>query len=143
VYSDADASSTTNNAALQEARIRYELDLKTHGINSDVTMRSGLGYAQLLRRFGSRTIEAERLATKLAMISRQVHGPEHRFTIKADELLNRCKERYVYVPPDAKPFQALRYKNDGEICVVQGPVTKPRNLEDEMTVYCKQTRDTQ
>jgi hypothetical protein len=78
-----DASSTTNNVALQEARTLYELDLKTHGINSDVTMRSGLVYAQLLWHFGSRTIEAERLATKLAMISRQVHGPEHRFTIKA------------------------------------------------------------
>jgi hypothetical protein len=129
VYSDADASSTTNNAALQEARIRYELDLKTHGMNS--ALDSGLLYAQLLQRFGSRTIEAERLATKLAMISRQVHGPEHRFTIKADELLKRCKERYVYVPPDAQEFQALRYENDGEICVVQGPVTKPRNMEDE------------
>jgi hypothetical protein len=30
-----------------------------------------------------------------------------------------------------KQFQALRYENDVEICVVQGPITKPRNTADE------------
>ncbi len=38
---------------------------------------------------------------------------------------------YVIVMPDDKPFQALRYKNDGEICVVTGPVKQPRQEEDE------------
>jgi hypothetical protein len=28
------------------------------------------------------------------------------------------------VLPDKLQFQALRYKNDGEICVVQGPIEK-------------------
>ena len=31
-------------------------------------------------------------------------------------------------------FHALRYKNGGEICVVTGPITKPREVEDK-TVY--------
>jgi hypothetical protein len=35
--------------------------------------------------------------------------------------------------PEKKPFQALRYDNDGEICVVTGPITEPRNLDDERT----------
>ena len=39
--------------------------------------------------------------------------------------------RQVFVLPDNKQFQALRYENDGEICVVQGPITEPRNMEDE------------
>ena len=28
-------------------------------------------------------------------------------------------------------FQDLRYENSGQICVVQGPITKPRNKADE------------
>ena len=33
--------------------------------------------------------------------------------------------------PDTNRFHALRYVNDGEICVVQGPVTEPRITADE------------
>ena len=33
--------------------------------------------------------------------------------------------------PDTNRFHALRYENDGEICVVQGPVTEPRITADE------------
>ena len=33
--------------------------------------------------------------------------------------------------PDNKQFEALHYEDDGEICVVTGPVAKTRNLEDE------------
>ena len=33
--------------------------------------------------------------------------------------------------PDCKLFQALRYENDGEICIVSGTVAQPRSLEDE------------
>ena len=80
-------------------------------------------------------IEAERLVTKLSTISRRVHGPDHKITIKADELLDICKERYVIVLPENKPFQALRYENDGEICVVQGPIIEPRQVDDER-LYC-------
>ena len=31
----------------------------------------------------------------------------------------------------ANRFLALRYENYGEICVVRGPITNPRNMEDE------------
>lgn len=71
-------------------------------------------------------IIAERLATKLLTISRRVHGPEHKVTIKAEELLRngRFKQRYVSVFPDGtKKFQALRYEHDGNICVITDPVT--------------------
>ena len=51
-------------------------------------------------------------------------------------MLKEFKKRYVIVLPDIvlpeiKQFQALRYENEGEICVVQGPVTTPRMIEDE------------
>ena len=45
-------------------------------------------------------------------------------------MLNKCNERFIYVFPENKPFQALRYANDG-ICVVTGPVANPRNTADE------------
>ncbi len=32
---------------------------------------------------------------------------------------------------DDKPFQALRYKNYGEICVVTGPINQPGGEDDE------------
>jgi len=55
-----------------------------------------------------------------------------RSTVEADKLLKECKERRVAVLPHGESFQALRYENDGEICVVQGPITKPRQVDDEM-----------
>jgi hypothetical protein len=124
---DGDASSSTS---LEVMRNRYNDEVQTHGIDSEYTLQAGFLYALRLR-VDSHWIEAEKLVTKLFTISRRVHGQDHKFTIKADKLLKKCKERYVIVLPDDKVFQALRYENDGEICVVTGPITQPRNVEDE------------
>jgi hypothetical protein len=100
-------------------------------MESENTIKSGFSYVKVLG--GARhCIEAERLATKIATISNQVHGPHHTTTIMANESLERCKRRCVIVlPDDDKLFQALRYENDGEICVVYGPILEPRNIKDE------------
>ena len=37
--------------------------------------------------------------------------------------------------PDDKPFQALWYENDGEICVVTGSIKQPRQEDDERTFH--------
>jgi hypothetical protein len=127
---DGDASSSTEmNSALAVMRNMYECNIHMHGMNSQVTIGSGLHYASVLQRVNR--IEAERIITKLSTISRRVHGPDHKVTINATELLEKCKERFVLVLPDDKVFQALRYENDGEICVIQGPITEPRNKVDE------------
>jgi hypothetical protein len=126
---DADALSSTEKIS-GIIRNLYELHLNTKGMDSEDTIRSGLSYAKQLRS-DIRRIEAERLVAKLATISRRVHGPDHRMTIEAAELLELCKERYVIVLPECQMFRALRYENDGEICVVMGPITKPRMIEDE------------
>ncbi len=79
-------------------------------------------------------------ATKLAANSRQVHGPRHKATIESDELLEACafKARTVFVMPDIMHlFKALRYKKDGELCVVTCPFTKPKKLEDERLFMLK------
>jgi hypothetical protein len=124
---DGDASSSTS---LEVMRNRYNDEVQTHGMDSEYTLQAGLLYALRLR-VDNHHIDAEKLVTKLFTISRRVHGQDHKTTIKTDKLLKKCKERYVVVLPDDKVFQALRYENDGEICVVTGPITDPRAIEDE------------
>jgi hypothetical protein len=127
---DEDAFSTVTSLMMQKKKNDYEQSLNKLGANSHETIESGLSYAFLLRS-KNRLIEAERLAIKVAAASRQVHGPHHKITIDADEVLVKCKERFVIVLPECQMFQALRYENDGEICVVTGPVTEPRRVDNE------------
>jgi len=97
------------------------------------SIQHGMNYAKMLRN-SKRVIEAERLLNKLAADSRRIHGPEHNYTRRANELLLHCQTRHVYILPDCdeeQVFQALRYENEGAICVVKGPVSRPRNEEDE------------
>ena len=82
-----------------------------------------------------RCIEAERIKSKLAAVSRRVHGSEHIVTIEADAMLKKCMGRYVYVMPENKHFQALRYINDGQICVIMGPIANPRQEEEESVFH--------
>jgi hypothetical protein len=109
---------------LQGAMYHYEYSLKTYGSTSDATLRSGSIYVTELVQ-AHRGIEAERLIVKSAAISQRVHGPGHNCSISLDKKVKECKSRYVIVMPDDKPFQALRYENDGEICVVTGPIKQP------------------
>jgi hypothetical protein len=127
---DGTSSFARIHSNFEAARNMYERNIHTHGMDSVSTIQAGLAYAKVLQ-IVKHCIEAERLITKLSTISCRVHGPDHKVTIDATELLKKCKERYVIVLPDDKVFQALRYENDGEICVVTGPITQPRNVEDE------------
>ena len=80
------------------------------------------------------TIEAERLLRKLLDKSRLTHGPDHGSTKKVCEALQSTTMRrqvVVVFPEISGLFQALRYANDGEECVVQGPIGNPRKIEEE------------
>ncbi|KAL3798449.1 hypothetical protein ACHAW5_007401 [Stephanodiscus triporus] len=115
----------------EKLRINYETKLELHGLTSVVTMAAGLDYAKVLLNY-NHGIEAERIVMKLVTESCRVHGPEHNCTKSAEELLEVCKERYVMVLPyRGNLFQALRYENDGEICVLTGPLAEPRKADDE------------
>ena len=93
-------------------------------MNSGETIVAGLKYATGLW-IAHQCIEVEWLLTLLATNGRRVHGPDRKNTIKAVGLLEKCKERYVIVcMPDSKTFQALRYENGGEVCVITGPMTR-------------------
>ena len=119
---------------LKGAKYNYEYFLKTCGSTSGATLSSGSTYVTELVQ-AHRGIEAERLSVKMAASSRRVHGPGHNCTISLDEKVKECKSRYVIVMPDDKLFQALRYENDGEMCVVMGPLKQPRQEDDERTFH--------
>ncbi|KAL3786380.1 hypothetical protein ACHAW5_004777 [Stephanodiscus triporus] len=124
---------------LENARFIYENNTESVGSASEVTIQSGLDYAELLKK-SRRGIEAEQLVMKLASGSRRVHGLAHNCTVRADLILEYFKVRFVVVMmPDklgiglglGKEFQALRYENDGLISVVTGPITNPRRGDNE------------
>jgi len=53
----------------------------------------------------------------------------------ADELVRLCKTCYVTAMPTNSLFQTLPYKDDGEICIVTGPIIKPRQVDDEQEYH--------
>ncbi len=106
----------------------YDDSVTRYGEKSEQAILTGVAYAFCLGR-EKRSIEAERLATKLAATSRQVFGEEYKCTKQAVNFLNKCKTRSVRV---AKPgsdynaflpsvYKALRYENDGQVCIITGP----------------------
>jgi hypothetical protein len=67
---------------------------------------------------------------ELASLSRRVLGPEHVCTKKTNELDRKTKKRHVSIANYGNNFyQAIRYKNDGEVCVVAGPIITELSAE--------------
>jgi hypothetical protein len=112
---------------LKSFRVEYEVLLRHRGENDVQTIYQGTHLVTaLFQTF--HTIEALRLLDKLLVTSRRVHGPGHKETESAEYLWQRLKIRYVEI--GNQPYQALRYENDGDSYVVNGPV--PANLVGEL-----------
>ena len=104
----------------------YNNALRDCGENSEQTIEIGASYASGLR-LANYSIEAERLLMKLAANSRQVYGNDYPCTKTCVKFLNHCKRRFVHtLSPEfggnALRYQALHYENDGEDCIITGPV---------------------
>ena len=99
------------------------------GENDIVTIQCGVHLAKAL--FETyQTIEALRLLDELLLTSRRVHGPGHKQTKSAESVWQQMKFRYVSVKE--QPYQALRYKKNGDSYVVRGPLPKKGNLVGEL-----------
>lgn len=110
----------------------YYQNVKERGEEALDSIALGLTFAIVLQK-AHHGIEKERLVTKLAAISKQVYGSDHKTTQEAETMLQAFKERYVLVEtrfpsPTSDAFlmitahyQALQYK-DEKTCVVQGPI---------------------
>ena len=104
--------------------------LKWAGQNAEETIKSGINYAAGLIN-ANQLIEAERFLSKLTATSRQVYGEDHNCTSNAIALLKKSKMRLVLLltePDSDGTFQAMRYENGGEICVVTGPIADVTSL---------------
>jgi len=120
---------------------KYHKCLGRHGQSSCVTIHAGVSLANaLLDEY--RTIEAEMLLSKLVDISLRTHGHDHRASKDAMSVLTSARERKVVFRFDdvSGGFQALRYENEGEDCVVQGPFADPRNVDEEEQFSFESTR---
>ena len=120
---------------LENTKIFYEDSLKFNGESAETTILTGLSYVRCLQH-ANRSIEAERLVTKLSAISRQVYGDEHRLAKESFELLNKCKMRFIHKSLGCNAFlpfryHALRYENDYKDCVAMAPFTDQNLEEDE------------
>ena len=129
---------TLEEEKLKLSRKRFEHCVKEHGEEDMVTTEAGVNLAIDLYN-SDHTIEAERLLTNLVATSKRVHGPHHHTTKWAESELLDCKTRYVIIKSQNENeikqlFQALRYEEDGGKCVIQGPITKPGNIQAEQTL---------
>ena len=81
-----------NEEKLETFRSLYDHSVKKWGEQSFTAMESGMNLAMALEK-AHRWIEAERLFTKLAAMSKRVHGPDHDFTKLAEEIFQNFKEK--------------------------------------------------
>ncbi|KAK1740074.1 hypothetical protein QTG54_009024 [Skeletonema marinoi] len=119
---------------LSSIRARYNCLLQAVGQNDIRTIEMGTLLASKL--FNAyHTIEASRLLDRLVIISCRVHGSDHKQTKIAESWRQRLQLRCAFIGSEQQPYQALRYEDDGDSCIVQGPVPKnvPRNDDDCQT----------
>eukprot|EP00571_Detonula_confervacea_P002336 CAMPEP_0172332054 /NCGR_PEP_ID=MMETSP1058-20130122/62241_1 /TAXON_ID=83371 /ORGANISM="Detonula confervacea, Strain CCMP 353" /LENGTH=468 /DNA_ID=CAMNT_0013049331 /DNA_START=1091 /DNA_END=2497 /DNA_ORIENTATION=- len=128
-------NSVSREDMLVKSQVLYKQAVELSGQEAIATITAGLNLAVALKA-SDHGIEAERLLIKLAAMCRQVHGPDHGLTQSAEFNLQDLKARIVASKTQDgwTRFQALRYKEDGEKCVIQGPIAEPRNIQDEKAV---------
>ncbi len=100
---------------------QYKYWLEKLGEQHPISIRRGELLAHALY-CSNQGVATERLLTKLAAVSRQVHGPTHNCTLSATSALKDVKQRRVFIDSRRQWFHALRYENHGMSCVVRGPV---------------------
>ena len=94
---------------LKISRDVYAIYVSKGGEGTTGTMNTGINLATRLQELYY-TIEVERLLSKLAATSRQVHGISHNLTRCVKSCLKEIKMRIVIsmTPTGNKVFQALR-----------------------------------
>eukprot|EP00984_Skeletonema_dohrnii_P010662 scaffold4179_cov71-Skeletonema_dohrnii-CCMP3373.AAC.3 len=122
---------------LSSIRTRYNCLLQVVGQNDIRTIEMGTLLASKL--FNAyHTIEASRLLDRLVIISCRVHGSDHKQTKITESWWQRLQLRCAFIGCEQQPYEALRYDDDGDSCILQGPVPKnticqPRNDDDGQT----------
>mmetsp|Transcript_30890 Transcript_30890/g.65289 ORF Transcript_30890/g.65289 Transcript_30890/m.65289 type:complete len:484 (-) Transcript_30890:143-1594(-) len=127
----------TEEEKMEKFREAYKQALEHKGEESYHTIHVGINMARSLHNAHC-AIEAERLLSKIARVSNRVHGLDHELSQEVELMLQYCKVRYVYMKTkwDVLLFKALRYENNGEKCIINGPLrwlSSPGNVAEEET----------
>jgi hypothetical protein len=125
---------------------QYHFALQKYGEKAEITLTAGISYAFNLLSV-NRSIEAERIMTKVAGTSLQIYGQGHQFGQRSFQLLRVCKRRFIHNASSPYAgnashtlhYLALRYENDGEVCIIYGPTSHSRFYREEIEINEKQT----
>ena len=101
--SEYEGSKANDEEQLEKSRALYELNVEQYGQEDACTIRNGIDLAIDLSNAkivgcipdAKRMIEGERLLTKLAAISKRVHGPDHNVTKDAESTLQKLRILYL------------------------------------------------
>ena len=134
---EVDADDMNMKEEIVHWRERYKDEIQSAGEGHLDTLNTGFLLFRAL--YCERNyIEAERLLSKMVNACRRVHGVEHDQTKHYSAVLQQVKVReveFVTSLGDNHSYQALRYENNGEKIVVQGPLSSDeRELDEEKTM---------
>ena len=113
---------------LKQALAFYQLQIDVSGQDSIDTIKAALNVAIALKGTNQRR-QAEELLSKLIEISERVHGGEHNITKLIES--ERVQKVAIGVGKEWKLFKFVKLEENGNNCIVQGPILKPRYIQDE------------
>jgi len=113
---------------LKRALAFHKLQLDVLGQGSIDTIKAALNVAIALKGTNQRR-QAEELLSKLIETSERVHGQEHNITKLIES--ERVQKVAIGVGKEWKLFKFVKLKEDGNKCIVQGPILEPRCIQTE------------
>ena len=113
---------------LKQAQAFYKLQFDVSGQGCVDTLKAGLNVAIALKGTNQRR-QAEELLSKLLEISKRCHGPDHNITKLIES--ERVQKVAIGVGKEWKLFKFVKFKEDGNNCIVKGPILETRCIQDE------------
>ena len=131
-----DGCNITLEEKLKHSIRMYRLCIDEYGLEDAETIKVGTNLAIDLRN-AKHSIKALQLLAKLASMSTRVHGVDHSLTKRIESTLQQYNLRRVLLKSQGgiwKHYRAIRYEDDGESIIVQGPLSEPRKDEATFSV---------
>jgi len=113
---------------MKQALAFYQLQFDMSGQGSVDSLKAGVNLAIALKGTNQRR-EAEELLSRLVEISKRFHGSNHNITKLIES--ERVQKVAIGVGKEWKLFKFVKFKEDGNNCIVQGPILEPRCIQTE------------
>jgi len=113
---------------LKQAQAFYQLQVDVSGQGSVDILKAALNVAIALKGTNQRR-QAEELLSRLIEISKRYHGREHNITKLIES--ERVQKVAIGVGNEWKLFKFVKLEENGNKCIVQGPILEPRCIQTE------------